>query len=142
MSLELVKINYGAGELNLPGFINIDIEVSKEVKPDLIADLRKCPLPFKDDSVECIYMIHAIEHIEIKYWPRFFVEFYRVLLQDGHLVFAYPEFEICAQKFIENHKGMRDFWRAALYGRQLYPGDYHVVPMISSDLAESLKSYG
>ena len=37
---------------------------------------------------------------------------------------------------------MRDFWRNCLYGRQLYPGDYHVVPVTTHDVIVYLKTYG
>lgn len=135
-----MKINYGAGETKLKGYINIDIEES--VKPDLLLDIRKQPFPYENDSVDEITCIHNIEHIEYKYHETIFTEFHRVLKKDGRLFLAYPEFEICSKYFLENHKGLKDFWRATLYGRQLYPGDYHVTPMITRDLIWMLTDLG
>lgn len=135
-----MKINYGCGSTKLDGFVNIDIEDS--VKPDIICDLRKIPLPFDDNSVEEIHCIHNIEHVEYKYWPQFFLEFRRVLKSDGILLLAFPEFSRCAENYVSNKHGKRDFWRATLYGRQLYPGDYHITPVISEDITTILSDHG
>ena len=135
-----MKLNYGCGETKLKGFVNIDIE--KSTKPDLVLDLRKKPFPYKNESVKLIQCIHNIEHIEQRYWNQLFCEFYRVLKPEGMLVLAYPEFEKCAKNFLENHLGQRDFWRATLYGRQLYPGDYHVVPMVTGEVLLLLQECG
>lgn len=135
-----MKLNYGSGETKLDGFINIDIELS--AKPDLVCDLRKEPFPYETSSIDEIRCIHNLEHIEQKYWNQVFAEFYRVLKPEGCLYLAYPEFEICAKFFIEDFKGMRDFWQKTLYGRQLYPGDYHVVPMRTSQVIDYLKNHG
>src|SRR5215813_9269378 len=113
-----MKINFGAGETKLEGYINIDLEENS--KPDIICDLRKAALPFKDNEVEMVQMLHCIEHIELKYWPHVFNEFWRVLCPNGKLFLAYPEFEKCANYFLENHLGLRDLFRNTLYGRQLY----------------------
>lgn len=136
----MILLNYGSGEKKLDGFINIDIESS--VKPDLICDLRKQALPFANESIDEIWCIHNIEHIELIFWPHIFYEFNRVLKLNCNLILAYPEFEICVKYFLENYKGMRDFWRNTLYGRQLWPGDYHVTPVQSSVLANHLSMSG
>lgn len=135
-----LKINYGCGETRLRKFLNIDIEPS--VKPDLVCDLRYRPFPLRDECADLIQCIHNIEHIEYKFWPQIFYEFHRVLKPEGRLYLAYPEFEICAKNFVTNEKGMRDFWRATLYGRQLYPGDFHVNPMVTSEVMDILEQCG
>ena len=101
-----MKINYGCGEKYFDGFVNVDIvegEIdigeSSEFKltPDLIHDAIKSPLPYPDATVEVIYCLHNIEHIEMRYWGRLFEEFHRLLTPDGQLVLAYPEFEVCSR---------------------------------------------
>jgi predicted SAM-dependent methyltransferase len=135
-----MKLNYGCGETKLKDFINIDVEES--VKPDLVLDLKVHPFPYEAETVDLIHCIHNIEHIEQRYWPQIFCEFWRVLKPEGELRLAYPEFEKVAFNFLENTRGQRDFWRATLYGRQLYPGDYHVVPMVTAEVEEYLTSCG
>jgi Methyltransferase domain len=136
----MVKLNYGSGENKLDGCINVDCEA--KTKPDLICDLTKDSLPFENDSIDTIYCIHNIEHIEQHFWPHVFTEFRRVLKIDAPLILMYPEFEVCSRYFLENYKGMRAFWRACLYGRQLYDADYHVTPMVTSEVCNHLKMSG
>lgn len=142
-----MKLNVGCGESHLEGFINIDIDSGEkkgklDLKPDLIHDITDGKLPYEDESIDTIYFLHSIEHIQLKKWSRVFEEFYRLLKPDGELVMAYPEFGTCAKYFMENFRGMRDFWRNTLYGRQMYPGDFHVVPVVSKHLAEILQQFG
>jgi hypothetical protein len=132
----MISINYGCGEKKLPGFVNIDIEVS--TNPDVVCDLRNSNFPFDNKSVEKLYCIHAIEHIEDFHWPHIFTEFNRVLVDEGTLVLMYPEFEVCVNYYLENKHGLKDFWKATLYGRQSYPGDYHVTPVQSAYLSTHL----
>lgn len=135
----MLKINYGCGERYLDGFINID--QTDKVKSDLIHDLTKGPFTYEDNSVDVIYMIHSLEHIELIYWDRIFSEFNRVLKIGGELLLGYPEFERCAYNYTHNIKGMKDFWRWTLYGCQRYPGDFHVVPMESKEIENILKQF-
>lgn len=137
---EELKLNIGCGEMKLEGYTNVDLEETS--KPDLVHDIRKGPLPFADGTVDHIQMFHSIEHIEMKFWNLILSDFHRVLKDDGTLFLAYPEFEKCSQYFLENHLGLRDLFRATLYGRQLYPGDYHVVPMVTPELIGILRHLG
>lgn len=135
-----MKLNYGCGETKLEGFINIDIEDT--TKPDMICDLRKQALPYETESVDKIHCLHNLEHIERKYWAQVIFEFARVLKPGAQLHLAYPEFEVCAKNYIENHQGLRDFWEKTIYGRQLYPGDYHVAAMRTVEILEFLRGFG
>jgi len=56
-----MKLNLGCGNDKKQGYINID--VSKEVKPDKVWNLEKTPLPFKENSVDEILANHILEHI-------------------------------------------------------------------------------
>lgn len=135
-----MKLNYGCGSSKIEGYINIDIE--KTLNPDVVCDARYGPLPYAAGEVDEIVAIHVIEHIEHKFQPRVLQEFHRVLKPGGILRLAYPEFAECANNFLMNKDGLRDFWRATLYGRQLYPGDFHVTPMVTSNLIEELMAIG
>lgn len=135
-----MKLNLGCGEKKLPGFINIDCEESQ--KPDLLHDFTKEPLPYEEGSVDEIFCIHNLEHIPLHAWSKIFYEFKRLLKVGGILVLAYPEFDVCVKYYQENHQGLRVFWRACLYGRQLWPGDFHVTPIHSPELAEILRKFG
>lgn len=138
----MLKLNLGCGEFKLDGFINIDCVSAGNVKPDLVLDFVDKQLPYEQNSVDQIWMIHCLEHIEMPKWGRLLAEFTRVLKDNGSLTLAYPEFKECARRFIENENNQRTFWRATLYGRQLYDTDYHVVPMDSHEIKETLEAAG
>lgn len=54
------KLNLGCGKDFKKDYINCDIR--KDVKPDVVLDLTK-KLPFKENSIDKVYMKHVLEHI-------------------------------------------------------------------------------
>jgi SAM-dependent methyltransferase len=134
-----VTLNLGCGSVKIPNCVNVD--VSEECKPDVVADFKK-RLPFPDDSVEKVLFFHVIEHIEEKYHDAVFDEIHRVLKPEGTLLISFPEFLKVAENYRTNHLGMRDFWKATIYGRQLYSSDYHVSLMDSSEFKIRLEERG
>lgn len=135
-----MKLNLCCGEGKLKDFVNIDKQAL--VQPDLVLDLTKEPYPYEDNSVDEIWLMHGIEHIEYKHWDFFFMEANRVLIPNGKFVLGYPEFTTCVNNYLNNKDGHRDFWVKTLYGRQAWPGDYHVVPCHSPELQRVIESYG
>jgi len=137
---KLLKINIGAGETKLKGFVNIDGQ--RSTKPDLVLDIVKEKLPYKHGEVDVIYMLHCIEHIQEKFHLRILLEFHRVLKMGGILVLAYPEFEKCVDRYLNNYKGQRDFYKMTIFGRQSWPGDFHVCPINSAEMRNLVQVAG
>jgi hypothetical protein len=135
-----LKLNLGCGSTKLEGYINVDSE--KSCKPDLICDFIKSPLPYKQNSIEEIVLFHTIEHIQKGYHQLLLERFYNLLVPGGKLYISYPNFWICAQYWKDNYQGKRDFWHATMFGRQLYPADFHVCAMDPKELEFTLKQIG
>lgn len=135
-----MKLNIGCGSNKIAGYINIDTEESCE--PDLVHDLMEKPLPFEDGSVDEILFFHCIEHIRKCLHEQVLNEFRRVLVPGGKLYISYPTFWECAQRWHNNTNGEKKFWEATLYGRQLYPTDYHVAAMDPIELHDLLGRLG
>jgi len=135
----MILLNIGCGLTKLPGFINIDSDPN--VNPDQVIDIVK-GLPFKDDSVETIYFSHTIEHINEKLHNQILTEFWRVLVHGGMLFLSYPEFKKCAQNYIDNYRGQREYWKATIFGRQLSKDDFHVSLMDTDFLIPTLQTLG
>ena len=54
-----IKINYGCGDVDQPGYINVDIRVTKTI--DLVGDLSWCKKKLRGICSE-VYMSHVLEH--------------------------------------------------------------------------------
>jgi SAM-dependent methyltransferase len=79
-----IKLNLGASQTYIPGFINIDI--SKNA--DISLDLGKDRLPFESNSVDVVFSHHTLEHI-----PDYLFcigEIHRVLKHGGHFLLGVP----------------------------------------------------
>jgi ubiquinone/menaquinone biosynthesis C-methylase UbiE len=71
----MMKINIGAGDNKVDGFINLDYD--KNSDPDYIIDLEKDRLPFDDNTVDTVIASHVLEHLGDGYF-HCLQELYRV----------------------------------------------------------------
>jgi len=95
------KLNLGCGWRKIPGFLNIDI--SPEVKPDMVVDLSE-GLPFLDNTFEEIYSSHVIEHI-IPCKFRFVLEEIGRVAKNGCILELYlPLDNIFARTTIDHYR--------------------------------------
>lgn len=134
-----MNLNLGCGANKITSAVNVDI--NPDVNPDIVASFTEV-LPFPDASAEEVYLFHTIEHISKKYHAFILDQIRRVLKDDGVVIISYPEFAVIAQYWLENHRGMRDFWEKALYGRQLYPSDTHVALMNTDEFTDLMQMVG
>ena len=136
-----LNLNMGCGANKIKGYINIDTEVS--VKPDLVCNFVTETLPFKANSVDQILLFHTIEHIPRRARREFLTKLYKLLKpKTGNIIISYPEFLKCVDNWKTNFRGKKEFWEATLYGRQLYPSDYHVTIMHTPDFKRQLVECG
>lgn len=84
---EYVRLNLGCGKDIFDGYINLDIVALNGV--DVVHDLNKLPLPFKDNEFEEIYAKDIIEHLE--YIPLM-KELHRILQPRGKLIIKSPHY--------------------------------------------------
>ena len=99
---ENLKVHLGPGQRNyLRGWVNIDANMFTG-KCDVWADLRN-RLPFKGESVSCMYSHHVIEHL-----PDIldhFNDVYRCLKPGGVYRVGGPNGDSAIQKFIAKDMG-------------------------------------
>lgn len=105
-----IRLNLGAGESSLAGYIPIDRRLGSEVYP----------LDYPDNSVDEIRASHLLEHGSFVETQRWLKEWHRVLKPGGQIKIAVPGFE----KIVE--LGKRDAqWPFYLMGGQTHDDDYH-----------------
>ena len=80
-----MKLNLGCGQLKFRGFENVDY-------PEV--DLRK-PLPYADESVDEILMIHVLEHLGKDEAIRCLTECKRIMRAGGRLMVEVPDIYRC-----------------------------------------------
>ncbi|MCL5018846.1 MAG: class I SAM-dependent methyltransferase [Candidatus Pacearchaeota archaeon] len=59
---KMKKLNLGCGDDYKEGWINVDFR--KNVKTEVIHDLNKIPYPFKENSIDLVYMRQVLEHVD------------------------------------------------------------------------------
>jgi len=91
-----MKLNLGAGNFPLKGFINID----KKKLPGIDRILEiKDKLDYPDGSIDEIYMGHFIEHLEVDDAVNLLKDCLRVLKKEGKIIITIPDFEKIFQQF-------------------------------------------
>lgn len=98
-----VVIDLGCGRCKTEGVWGVDILVG--IRPHIVADLER-GLPFKDNSVDCIYSNHVLEHV--KEMESVLSEIYRVLKPGGRVRIFVPHFS--------NPFGHSDYTHRRLFG--------------------------
>ena len=136
----MLKLNLGCVSTKLEGFTGVDS--FPDNKPDVLCDFTAGPLPFNEGEVDEVVMFHTIEHIQKQKHPFILAEIRRVLRTGGKLCLTYPNFWECAQRWKNNTEGQRDYWHATMFGRQLYPSDFHVCAMDPVELGILLRDLG
>ena len=82
------KLNLGCGEFRKKGYINLDI--NKNVKPEVVHDLTKFPYPFKNDYFDLVEADHVLEHTEDPF--KVMKELHRIMKRNGTLIVRVPHF--------------------------------------------------
>lgn len=82
----IIKIQFGSGGDNLPGFLNTDIIGKTTV------DITK-KLPFKNNSVDLFYSNHTVEHIYYRDFNFFLKETFKKLKDKGVHIISVPSIE-------------------------------------------------
>lgn len=147
-----MKLNIGSSGIirppyNQPEWVNIDINkgfIKKRNHNFLIADAT-C-LPFRDNSVEEIRLIHSLEHVPRKMHPSFYKEAHRVLRLGSPLYVEVPNFiEVCrllVKAYEAQDLEQARIWTLSVYGKGRHVGDEHKHGFSEQLLAKDLIEHG
>lgn len=133
------KLNLGCGTKKIPGCDNADSFEGSGA--DFIFSMLE-RFPFEDETYDIVYLFHVIEHIPRQAHPFVLNEIHRILKPEGRFIVSYPEFAKCAEAYLKDHEGQKDFFERTIFGRGMYPGDNHVCAMVTLDFCEILDDNG
>lgn len=140
-----LRVHLGPGqEKYIAGWVNVDANMFTG-KCDLWADLRN-PLPFRDETVECFYSHHVIEHLPSL--PSHLTEVYRCLVPGGAYRMGGPNGDNAIAKFMEGDTIWFSDWpdkRRSIGGRFenfVFCRGEHLTILTFSFLEELLKAAG
>lgn len=137
-SLDLI-LNWGCGKSQLKECINIDSHPT--INPDFIESIIE-PWDWEDNTINEVWLHHIIEHVSKDLHNHILLEANRVLKIGGKIFIAYPDFIKCAQNYIDNKDGKRDFWENTVFGLQRYAGDFHVCAVTDRYIKSKLLDAG
>ncbi len=127
-----MKLNIGAGAVDLPGFTPVDRKSGREA----------FPLTEADASVEEIYASHVLEHFPSCQVPKVLAEWARVLKPGGRLRVAVPDFELICKQLLDKPPDDRQLLYAYAFGGQTDEDDFHKSGFDSGSLRDLLRWAG
>lgn len=135
MCKDILGLDIGCGENKKAGMIGLDFR--RTVSVDVIADAFM--LPFMNESFDCVFSSHLIEHFSYREISRVLAEWVRVLKMGGTIEIRCPDLRARAFLFFLNPtlQNMKN-----IYGGQDYAGDYHKCGFSYELLKRLLESCG
>lgn len=106
MPIEILRLNLGCGDHELPGWVNIDLS-----RGDLTFNLR-WGLPFATASVSFVYAAHVLEHFYRDEACALLAEIRRILRPDGVVRLVVPDVGACMKAYAANDGAFFEYWAA------------------------------
>lgn len=135
----MIKLHLGCGPKQLPGFINIDIQTGPAV--DQQHDISQLTA-FESAQVDMIYASHVLEHFGRHRFVSVLTEWHRVLKPGGLLRLSVPDFESCAELYIESGRTNISSITGLVVGGQRDGYDYHNMIFDKRSLTQQLNTIG
>lgn len=108
-----VKLNLGGGEIEIPGYVNIDRRNGTEAYP----------LNYPDNSVDLIRASHILEHFSFKITVQVLKDWVRALKPGGIMRIAVPDVEYIFEQY--NSRTSGEPIEGYLMGGQVDENDIH-----------------
>lgn len=131
---ENTKLNFGPGpNWKKPNDEWLTIDVDSNLGDVVVnfQDFEK--LPFKDNSVDCVYGSHVFEHMSIFRTPLVFSEIFRVLKKDGVFRLILPDAEKSINEYVKGNSDFLLFKRRKDRARINYNKDYTLFECLKED---------
>lgn len=96
-----IKLHLGCGNVNIPGYVNIDSRKTKST--DLVQDIRNIK-KFKKYSIDEIYVCHVLEHFGRFEVYEILKKWRKLLKKNGKLKIAVPDFNTICEIYLKSKK--------------------------------------
>ena len=126
---DAVRLNLGAGDFTIPGFINFDRKTGQEI----------FPLAFGDNSVDEIRASHVLEHFPRADVPAVLRDWVRCLKPGGVLKIAVPNFQTIAEMYLAGKQAPIEGY---LMGGQVDDDDFHKAVFDREQLYADMRDAG
>ena len=134
----VLRLHLGCGEIDKPGFVNIDGIDRPHVH--FVARIDRLP-QFADNSVEFIYCSHALEHFSNHQTRAVLREWCRLLKPGGRLCVSVPDFDVIVAMYQHSGRQMREIV-PVLFGGQDYPFNTHYTGFNEAGLIGMMRATG
>ena len=133
-----LKIHIGSGKINLQGWINIDARKFSHthIKTNKL-DLEE----FKNDSIDCIYLCHVLEHFSFNEVNSLLKLFLTKLRKNGILMISVPDFKSLSEIYYRSNYDLSSI-KNALMGGQDYEYNFHKAVFDKESLKSLLGELG
>lgn len=127
-----LRLNIGAGETQIPGFLSVDIKTGTDASGKL---------PYRDGEVAEIYASHVLEHIHHSKTGATLEEWVRVLQPGGRIRIAVPDYQEIARQIASGEMAM-NMASAWTYGSRDDDTDRHQATFSHESLELALMALG
>ena len=133
-----LRLHLGCGEIDYPGFVNIDGRARKHIHHVQGIDNLAA---FADNSASLIYASHCLEHFSHLRVPEVLKEWHRVLRPGGLIRISVPDFDLMVGAYLDFDRDMQSMLKA-LMGGQDYAFNFHYTCFNRADLSRLLVEAG
>jgi SAM-dependent methyltransferase len=82
--------------------LGVSVDISRDVRPDVLADLNRPPYPFRDNSFDAAYAFSVVEHLDNFFGV--FTDLHRVLKPGAFVMLLTPHFSNAASFIDPSHR--------------------------------------
>jgi hypothetical protein len=95
-----LQLNLGCGGVNLPDFINVDVD--PRAAADLVLDFSRIGEAYAPGTVAQVQMIHSLAYLRFWQARDLFDDLHRLLMPGGVLVIETPDLSKCSKVVVES----------------------------------------